>query len=281
MKKIILVLSILVMTTLVNAQSRFDVKDFGSFKLHSYVTADPLGDMSYIIEGKKELVILEPAAFLVNIKEFNKYIKKLNKPVEKVIANYHAAGFSGFDHSKFVMIEDMPEFVKGEIYSGMMSNFSAGFGDKMDISELVPTATISKNAQVKWAGIEFKFSPGASSDFPAASILIGGKVYYMHFAPVANIHMGALQIPNREAVDATLAELEHAKASGATTFIGGHGMDTGDINAVDFQIEYLKKIKETISVIKTGDEFILVMQMTYRDIQGEDNLTALATNLYK
>lgn len=235
-RKIILSLTPILMVLSANAQSKFEVKDFGGFKLHSYVTADPLGDMSYIIEGKNGIVVLEPVAFSDNIKEFGEYIAKLNKRVEKVIVNYHAAGFSGFDHSKFVMVEGMPEF---------------------------------------------KFFPGASTDFPAASILIGGEVYYMHFAPVANMHMSALQIPDRKAVDATLAELEHAKASGVTTFIGGHGAGVGNINAVNFQIEYLKKVKETISLIKTGDEFILVMQMTYQDIAGDDNLTALATNLYK
>lgn len=281
MNKIILMLGGIIMAISMNAQSKFEVKDFGSFKLHTYVTADPLGDMSYIIEGSKSVVVLEPAVFLDNIKEFGDYLNKLNKPVEKVIANYHAAGFSGFDHSKFVMVEGMPEFVKGDIYKGMMGNFAAGFGDKMDISDFVPSSTVGRNASKNWAGVEFTFSPGASSDFPAASVLIGGKVYYMHFTPVANMHMGALQISSREAVNAQLAELEQAKASGATTFIGGHGMATADINAVNFQIEYLKKLKETVSLIKTGDEFILVMKMTYPNLAGEDNLTALATNLYK
>lgn len=68
---------------------------------------------------------------------------------------------------------------------------------------------------------------------------------------------------------------------GATTFIGGHGGATASAEAVNFQIEYLKKVKETRLQIQTGDEFVLVMQMTYPDIAGEENLTAVATNLYK
>lgn len=281
MKKSILSLVVILITLSASAQSKFEVKDFGNFKLHSYVTADPLGDMSYIIEGQQSVVVLEPAAFLDNIKEFGDYLTKLNKPVEKVIANYHAVGFSAHDHSKFVMIEGMPQFVQGDVYKGMMGNFAPGFGDKMDISEFVPTATVGKNEAVNWAGVDFKFSPGASSDFPAASVLIGGKVYYTHFTPAANAHMGALQLTSREAIDAQLAELQKAKASGATTFIGGHGGATADINAVNFQIDYLKKVKETRDQIRTGDEFVLVMQMSYPGIAGEDNLTAIAANLYK
>lgn len=281
MRKIILSFAVILMVVSANAQSKFEVKDFGDFKLHSYVTADPLGDMSYIIEGQKGLVVVEPAVFIENIKEFGAYVATLNKPVEKVISNYHAAGFSGFDHSKFVMVEGMPEFIQGDVYKGMMQNFAAGFGKAIDVSDFVPTVTVGKNSGEVWAGIEFRFSPGISTDFPAASILIGGKVYYMHFTPVANMHMSAMQIPSREALDATLAELERAKASGATTYIGGHGVATASIDAINFQIDYLKKVKETISLIKTGDEFIMVMQMSYPKIAAEANLTALASNLYK
>ncbi len=281
MKKSILLAVIILLTISASAQSKFEAKDFGSFKLHSYVTADPLGDMSYIIEGKNSVVVLEPAAFLDNIKEFGDYLNKLNKPVEKVIANYHAAGFSAHDHSKFIMIEGMPQFVQDDIYKGMMSNFAAGFGDKIDLSEFVPAATVGRNAMEKWAGVTFKFSPGATSDFPAASILIGGKVYYTHFTPASNMHMGALQITGRDAVDAQLAELRKAKASGASTFIGGHGAGTADINAVNFQIDYLKKVKETMEQIKTGDEFVLMMRKSYPGLAGEDNLSAVAANLYK
>ena len=67
MRKIILSFAVILMVVSANAQSKFEVKDFGDFKLHSYVTADPLGDMSYIIEGQKGLVVVEPAVFIENI----------------------------------------------------------------------------------------------------------------------------------------------------------------------------------------------------------------------
>lgn len=280
MKSIFLTLMILVMTVSTNAQSRFDVKDFGSFKLHSYVTADPLGDMSYIIEGGNALVVLEPAVFHENIKEFGEYVETLNKPIEKVISSYHAGGFNAFDPSTIVMIEGMPEFEKGEAYSGMMAYFASTFGDALDSRGHEPTATVGKNEKVKWAGVDFQFFPGASSDFPAASVLIGGKAYYIHFAPVANMHMGALQITGRKAVDAYLSELEHAKKTGASTFIGGHGMTVADMSAVDFQIAYLKKVKEVLTQQTTADGFITAMKAAYQGIGGETNLVGVAEVLY-
>lgn len=281
MKKFFFMLAIAGMAIAANAQTKFEVKDFGKFKLHTYVTADPLGDMSYIIEGSKSLVVLEPAAFYDNIKEMQAYILKLGKPVEKVIANYHAAGFSAYESSKYVMVEGMPEFVKGDIYGGMVKGFASNFGNTIDIDGIIPTATVTKNGKEKMAGIVFEFTPGAASDFPAASILIGGKVYYLHFTPVAGMHMGPLQITGRTAVDAYLSELEKAKASKAELFIGGHGIAAADVAAVDFQISYLKKIKELMTVHKNAEDFISAMKTAYPKATALENLTAVAANLYK
>lgn len=281
MKKFFLTLAIACMTFVVNAQGKFEVKDFGKFKLHSYVTADPLGDMSYIIEGSESLVVLEPAAFHDNIKEMQQYIAKLGKPVEKVIANYHAAGFSAYEPSQYVMVEGMPEFVKGEIYGGMVKGFAANFGKAIDTDGEIPTATITKNGKEKLAGIVFEFTPGAASDFPAASILIGGKVYYLHFTPVSEMHMGPLQITGRTAVKAYLSELEKAKKSGAELFVGGHGVATADTAAVDFQIGYLKKMQKLLQDEKNENDFIAAMKSAYPQAAAPDNLTAVAANLYK
>lgn len=209
------------------------------------------------------------------------YILKLGKPVEKVIANYHAAGFSAYESSKYVMVEGMPEFVKGDIYGGMVKGFASNFGNTIDIDGIIPTATVTKNGKEKMAGIVFEFTPGAASDFPAASILIGGKVYYLHFTPVAGMHMGPLQITGRTAVDAYLSELEKAKASKAELFIGGHGIAAADVAAVDFQISYLKKIKELMTVHKNAEDFISAMKTAYPKATALENLTAVAANLYK
>jgi hypothetical protein len=263
-------------------KGKMEILDFGDFKLHVYNTNDALGNASYIIEGKNGLVTLEHPLFKENIAEFNSYIKSLKKPVVKSIADYHVTGsYADFQTSGVVMAQGMPAFEKGGTYGGMMQNFSKIFGDAIDVRPHGKVEEVPFGSTRNWAGIRFAFSKGAASDFPAASILIGDKVYYMHFTPAANVHMNALQFPNREAIDATLAELKHAKASGATTFIGGHGAATGDRSAVDFQIEYLEKVKKTVSEIRTEDEFILVMQMIYKDMAGEDSLTSLATNLYK
>jgi hypothetical protein len=280
MKKIVLVLAVVGLVTSAFAQGKFEVKDMGTFKLHSFITGDPLGDINYIVESKKGIVLIEPVAFYDNIKEINTYIEKLGKPVVKVISNYHVAGYSGFDKSKYVMVEGMPEFSEGPVYGGMMSHFGNVFKDKMDVTKYGKTEVIAKNSKQNWAGIEFQFASGTSSDFPASSIIIGKKVYYTHFTP-AKVHPSPLQIHSPEAVKAVIVELEKVKASGCNVIIGGHGMATTDIATVEFEITYLKKINELLSKEANKESFIAAVKNAYPGLPAEDNLTGIANALYK
>ena len=278
MKKIVLVLAFVGLMISANAQVKFEVKDLGKFKLHSFVTGDPLGDINYLIEGKDGIVVLEPVAFYDDIKVMNDYIAKLGKPVVKVIADYHIAGFTGHDASQFVRVEGMPEFSEAAVYGGMMSHFGNVFKDKMDVTKYAKTEVIAKDAKEKWAGVTFQFAPGVSSDFPASSIIIGKKVYYTHFTP-AKAHPSALQIHSRDAVNAVLNELEKVKASGCSVIIGGHGMATTDIETVEFEIAYLKELQSILSKEKSKDGFVASVKKAYPNLAGD--LDALAAALYK
>ncbi|MBS2100981.1 hypothetical protein [Carboxylicivirga linearis] len=278
MKKFVLAVAFIGIVVCVQAQEKFQVKDLGKFKLHSFVTGDPLGDINYIIEGKNGVVIIEPVAFYDDIKVMKDYIAQLGKPVVKVIADYHIAGFTGYDESLFVRVEGMPEFSEGTVYGGMMNHFGDVFKDKMDVTKYSETEVIAKDAKKKWAGVEFQFAPGVASDFPASSIIIGKKVYYTHFTP-AKAHPSPLQIHNRDAVNAVLSELEKVKASGCSVLIGGHGMATTDIETVEFEIEYLKKINKILSTEKTKDGFVTAVKKAYPNLEGD--IAGLATALYK
>lgn len=122
MKKVFLfLLTFVAMVAEAQTKGNFEVLDLGSFKLHVYNTNDALGDASYIIEGKTGLVTLEQPLFKDNVSEFDTYVVSLNKPVQKIIANYHVGGTGNHD---VVMIEGMPDFVKGAVYGGMMQNFA-------------------------------------------------------------------------------------------------------------------------------------------------------------
>lgn len=277
MKMVLFILfNLLTITVMAQTKGRFEVHDLGNFKLHVYHTNDVMADASYIIEGKDSLVTMEHPLFKDNVAEFNIYIEKLGKPIEKIISDYHLGGSGNYAQ---IMAEGMEEFSKGPIYGGMMKGFEQMWGDTM--TEL-PTGDVTEvpfGTTQTWAGVTFEFRHGASSDFPAASLLIGGKAYYTHWTPV-KAHVSHLQISSPAAIDAEIAEAEKSLASGAELFIGGHG-GAAKRDAVEFKIAYLKKMKEILTANKSSQDFVDAMKKAYPGLPGEAGLEDLGKALYK
>lgn len=277
MKKVLFILfNLLTITAMAQTTGRFEVHDLGNFRLHVYYTNDALGDASYIIEGKDTLVTMEQPLFKVNVTEFDTYLSRLGKPVERRITDYHVGGTGSHD---VTMAEGMAEFTKGEIYGGMMKGFAQAFGDALTEMPTGRTSEVAFGTTQTWAGVDFEFRHGAVSDFPGASILIGGKAYYTHWTP-AKAHVSHLQISSPAAIDAEISEAENSLASGAELFIGGHG-GAATRDAVEFKISYLKKMKELLSDNGSAQDFVDVMKQAWPGLPGEAGLEDLGKALYK
>ena len=275
-KTIVALMSVAALGGNAQTKGKVEVYDFDTFKLHVYYTNDALGDASYIIEGKDALVTMEQPLFKDNIAEYNTYLESINKPVSQRIADYHVGGTDDHD---ILMAEGMPAFSKGEIYGGMMQNFAKIFGNAITDLPTGKTSEVAFGSTQTFAGVPFEFRHGASTDFPAASILIGKRVYYTHWTPV-KAHISPLQVSSKAAIDAEIAEAERSLQSGAELFIGGHGGAT-EQDAVEFKIAYLKTLKSLLAKSKTADELVAAMQKAYPNLPGEDNLQGLAKALYK
>ena len=277
MKKALFILfNLLTITVMAQTKGRFEVHYLGNCKLHVYYTNDALGDASYIIEGKDALVTMEQPLFKDNVTEFDTYLSRLEKPVEKRITDYHVGGTGSHE---VVMAEGMPEFTKGEIYGGMMKGFAQAFGDALTDMPTSKATEVAFGTTQTWAGVAFDFRNGATSDFPGASILIGGKAYYTHWTP-AKAHVSHLQVSSPAAIDAEIVEAENSLASGATLFIGGHG-GAASRDAVEFKIAYLKKMKGLLAANKTAQAFVDAMKQAWPGLPGEEGLEDLGNVLYK
>ena len=71
--------------------------------------------------------------------------------------------------------------------------FARMFGDALTDMPTGKTTEVAFGSTQTWAGIPFEFRRGATFDFPGASILIGGKVYFTHWVP-SKSHASHLQI---------------------------------------------------------------------------------------
>ena len=277
MKKVLFILfNLLTFTVMAQTKGRFELHNLADFTLHVYYTNDALGDASYIIEGKNALVTMEQPLFRDNVAEFDAYLSRLGKPVERRITDYHVGGTGSHD---VVMAEGMPGFTKGEVYGGMMKGFAQAFGDAITAMPTGKVSEVAFGTTRTWAGVTFEFRHGAATDFPGASILIGGKVYYTHWTP-AQAHVSHLQVSSPAAIDAEIAEAENSLASGATLFIGGHGGAAGR-DAVEFKIAYLKQMKELLGANQTAQAFVAAMKAAYPGLPGEAGLEDVAKALYK
>ena len=131
-------------------KGRFEVHDLGNFTLHVYYTNDALGDASYIIEGKDALVTMEQPLFKENVAEFDAYLAKIDKPVDKRVTDYHVDGTGSHE---VVMPEGMHEFTRGEVYAGMMNGFAQAFGDAMTEMPTGRASEVAFGTVQTWAGV--------------------------------------------------------------------------------------------------------------------------------
>ena len=251
----------------------FQSYDLDGFKLHVYNSNDVMGDASYIVEGDSGLVVMEYPLFKVNAKEFADYIAELGKPIVTDITDYH---LGGSDKLPLTMPEGMPAFIEGPVYGGMMKSFAEQFGDTMVELPTQKAAEVPFGQTQNWAGVDFDFQHGATSDFPAASIIIGKQVYYTHWTP-AEAHVSPLQVGNAAAVDAELAEAQKSLASGAKYFIGGHG-GLAEKAQVEFKIAYLQKVKELLVANKDAATFAEALKAAYPELPGDADALAQALN---
>ena len=264
------------MSTIQITKGRIETLDLGNFRLHVYYTNDALGDISYIVEGPDGLVTLEQPLFKDNVAEFNAYEASLGKPTLQRITDYHLGGTAD---QPILMPQGMHAFTQGEVYGGMMKHFASTFGDAITS---VPTGKVTEVAfdtPVTYAGVPFRFVRGASSDFPAASILIGDKVYYSHWEP-AKAHINVLQVGSPAAIDVEIAAAEQSLKTGATHFVGGHGAAVATADDVHFKIDYLKKLKELRAANTTPEALATALRKAYPNLPGADGVEALAKAMY-
>ena len=122
-KNILILLSLITFTAMAQTKGKFEVLDLKSFKLHVYYTNDALNDASYIVEGKNGLITLEQPLFKDNVAEFDAYVASLNKPVQKIISDYHVGGTG--NHYSLNIFSEIP-FYRLSLYIRYLHMFSFG-----------------------------------------------------------------------------------------------------------------------------------------------------------
>ena len=277
---IAIIVSIVAISVQAQPKANFTTNQFENFTLHTYASFDAMADVSFIVEGKNSLVIIEPQAFKGKVKEFMDYTKKINKPIEKVLVSFHAAGLKVYENEHKVITKPMAEFMKSDAAQGMLGFFDKAFEGAMDTEVVEFDEHIDANTKFTVDGVEYVLEPTAVPGMPGVNIAIGGNVYYQHFAPAKGMHASKNQINSKAAIDGALADAMKAKKGGYTLLLGSHGMGKAGTEDLKFQIEYLKTMKNIAEKAATADEFIAQMNAKYPNCKGEEDLKGIAENLY-
>lgn len=225
---------------------------------------DALGDVRHAIEGAKSAVAPEPLVFRKDAEALRERLRGIGKPAKAMKMNYHI-GSSAFGKDVLLAEEGMPEFAEGEIYSGMLKGFAASFGKDVDLSGPIPGRTIPRDAaDARMGPLQITRARGdRHADYVAGAS-----------PDLAADHTG------RAAIDARPAELETAKKSGATTFLGAHGGAPDGTDAVDVQIVRPKTAKDLLATKRTKEEFAAAMKPAHPRASGEESLRIVADRPY-
>lgn len=70
------------------------VYDYGTVKLHAYLSGDALNDVAYIVEGTDSLVGIELPSFTDGLDAWQSYIGTLDKPMNDIFLCDHVTGAS-------------------------------------------------------------------------------------------------------------------------------------------------------------------------------------------
>ena len=159
----------------------------------------------------------------------------------------------------------------------MMKGFAQSFGDTMVAMPTQKATEVPFGSTQQFAGVSFRFERGAESDFPGASIIIGGQVFYSHWAYYP-AHMSPLQLGSAAAIDAELKATKEALVSGCKYFIGGHG-GMVEKPAVEARIAYLEKLKALRAEMPDVASFTMALKEAFPDMPGD--IAPLAEALYK
>ncbi|NCD35115.1 MAG: hypothetical protein EOL87_17080 [Spartobacteria bacterium] len=259
----------------------FSTDRFDNFTLHTYASFDPMADVSFIVEGSNSLVVIEPQAFKGHVEEFIDYTEKLNKPIEKVLVSFHAAGLQPYEKEEKTITKPMAEFMKSDAAKGMLAFFDQAFGGTMDTEIVEFDEVVDVPARFSIDGVDYTLEPTSVPGMPGVNISIGEQVYYQHFAPAKGYHASKNQIDSIAAIDGALMDAEKARNAGYSMLLGSHGYGKASVADLNFQIEYLTQMKNIAASASSADEFISRMNAAYPACKGANDLNGIAAKLYK
>lgn len=153
----------------------------------------------------------------------------------------------------------------------------------MEINNFKPSgenvpSSVKAGGSITKDGMKFGFTQATDATDAQAALIIGGKIYYNHYAPTRE-HLSADRLNSREAVNAEFAAAQQAYSKKCLYYLGQYG-EYGNQASQGFVLNYLRDVKKNMEKCGSATDFVAAMKKAYPKLRGEENLEAVAAKLF-
>lgn len=241
--------------------------DFGSIKLHSYKTNDPIGDTVFLLEKNGAMLIIEQPCFFDNIKELTEYIQSLGVSVKGKILSYHMAGGTFLPDTAVYATKNAGIYGHTGGGKGLIDKFAGIFCNTFDAAISKVTNTI-KESNIDIAGITINVienQEGFDIEVPEINSI------YIHMLGFDTHSI----IAGAQHADAIIAQLKSFIDKKYNFILTSHHMPE-TIKDAEIKISYLEELKKAAVTSKNAAEFKAAVKNKFASYSGENYLDMTA-----
>lgn len=247
------------------------VYDFGRFKLHAFMTGDPLADICFILEGEKNLAAIESPSFKGDDKVWTDYAAELKKPLSAVFVAYHSDGGKWYGQAKVVSTEAAQKAMFEGDAKAVAASLAQTFGPDF-LAEMAKADELVKNGPATVGGLRFEVV-----EMPGGYDLVLSEInaVYTHMLG-ADTHS---IMASPEHIESMIESLEGYQRKGYALILSSHHAPETQAD-VATKIAYLQKASVLAEASKSGEDFIAAMKTAFPGYLGENYLEMSAGFLF-
>lgn len=223
--------------------SNIKVTEIEDIKVHTYVNESLVSISTHILELRDSLLIIDAQLTYTDTKEVVEYVKKLNKPVSRVIITHahpdHFLGIYAYAEYKIYALNEVAQAIE-ENGEGARQIFLSNFGSENAAPEvLVPSYTLSEG-KTTVNNVELEVSVVKDNEIdiatvisiPSKGIFIAGDLLYN------KVHL----FPGHNHLTSWMKQLKELRLK-SKYILPGHGA-VGSKKMIKENIKYLKNAIE-------------------------------------
>ena len=270
MKKSLFTLTLLAAATVAQADD---------LKFHVY---NPQGESMFpvtstIVEGDKEILLVDAQFQRNDAEKLVKQIQSLNKPLKTIYISHSDPDYyfgldvltQAFPDAQVIATPETVKAIKGNVIA-KVDYWSPLMAENAPKAIVLPKASEQKSLKVGSSEIAIK---GQDIDpkhiylwDEASKTLFGGVRLY------EGMHVWLADTATKQSRQNWFKQLEQMEKLQPKTVIAGHYLGKSDAEGIAFDKGYLQQTEKALSKAKNSKQFIAAMEKAYPNLEGKSDL---------